>query len=159
MAVSTTHTGWHYDVDNTRLDFYYRGTRVGHIDASGLDLAVTGDFGVAAGTLDVQDGGTVIQGGGVRTTGVEINNYSGQVTVDDNSLAALTIVTHTVTNTKVSATDVIVLSKVSGDADTSAWVNAVASGSFNVSLRNNHDSSADTTAFVYNFVVIKGATS
>jgi hypothetical protein len=64
-----------------------------------------------------------------------------------------------VTNTKVSATDVIVLSKVSGDADTNAWVSAVASGSFNVSVRNNHDSSADTTAFVYNFVVIKGATS
>jgi hypothetical protein len=140
------------------LDFYYRGTRVGHIDASGLDLAVTGDFGVAAGTLDVQDGGTVTQATN-RTTGVTLSTHSGQITGDDASLAAVTIATHTVTNTKVSATDVIVLSKVSGDADTNAWVSAVASGSFNVSLRNNHDSSADTTAFVYNFVVIKGATS
>ena len=158
MAVSTTHTGWHYDVDNSRLDFYYRGTRVGHINASGLDLAVSGDLGVAAGTLDVQDGGTVTQATN-RTTGVTLSTHSGQVTVDHQSLAAVTIVTHTVANTKVSATDVIVLSKVSGDADTNAWVSAVASGSFNVSLRNNHDSSADTTAFVYNFVVIKGATS
>jgi len=142
MAVSTTHTGWHYDIDNSRLDFYYRGTRVGHINASGLDLAVSGDFGVAAGTLDVQDGGTVTQATN-RTTGVTLSTHSGQITGDDASLAAVTIATHTVTNTK----------------DTSAWVNAVASGSFNVSLRNNHDSSADTTAFVYNFVVIKGATS
>jgi hypothetical protein len=158
MAVSTTHTGWHYDVDNSRLDFYYRGTRVGHINASGLDLAVSGDLGVAAGTLDVQDGGTVTQATN-RTTGVTLSTHSGQITGDDASLAAVTIATHTVTNTKVSATDVIVLSKVSGDADTNAWVSAVASGSFNVSVRNNHDSSADTTAFVYNFVVIKGATS
>jgi len=158
MAVSTTHTGWHYDVDNSRLDFYYRGTRVGHINASGLDLAVTGDFGVAAGTLDVQDGGSVTQATN-RTTGVTLSTHSGQVTGDNASLAAVTIATHTVTNTKVSATDVIVISKVSGDADTNAWVSAVASGSFNVSVRNNHASSADTTAFVYNFVVIKGATS
>lgn len=158
MAVSTTHTGWHYDVDNSRLDFYYRGTRVGHINASGLDLAVSGDLGVAAGTLDVQDGGTVTQATN-RTTGVTLSTHSGQITGDDASLAAVTIATHTVTNTKVSATDVIVLSKVSGDVDTNAWVSAVASGSFNVSVRNNHDSSADTTAFVYNFVVIKGATS
>ena len=159
MAVSTTHTGWHYDVDNSRLDFYYRGTRVGHINASGLDLAVSGDFGVAAGTLDVQDGGTVTQAAGARTNGVTLSTHSGQVTVDDQSLAAVTIVTHTVTNTKVSATDVIVLSKVSGDADTNAWVSAVDAGSFDVSLRNNSASAADTTAFVYNFVVIKGATS
>jgi len=54
MAVSATHTGWHYDPDNTRLNFYYRGTRVGHISASG-DLAIT------AGTVDIQDGGTVTQ--------------------------------------------------------------------------------------------------
>ena len=36
MAVSSTHNGWHYDPANSRLDFYYRGTRVGHIAAAGL---------------------------------------------------------------------------------------------------------------------------
>ena len=159
MAVSSTHTGWQYEPGNSRLNFYYRGTRIGHINASGLDLAVAGDLGVAAGTLDVQDGGTVTQASGNRTSTVILSTHSGKVTVDDASLAAVTIVTHTVTNTKVSATDVIVLSKVSGDADTNAWVSAVDAGSFDVSLRNNSASAADTTAFVYNFVVIKGATS
>lgn len=36
MAVSPTHNGWHFDAINSRLDFYYRGTRVGHITAAGL---------------------------------------------------------------------------------------------------------------------------
>ena len=44
MATSSIHNGWHYDPANTRLDFYYRGTRAGDIDASGV--AVTGTLGV-----------------------------------------------------------------------------------------------------------------
>jgi len=39
MAVSPTHNGWRFDRANGRLDFYYRGTRVAHIDANGLDTA------------------------------------------------------------------------------------------------------------------------
>ncbi len=38
MATSGTLTGWHYDRGNSRLDMYYRGTRSGHIDTSGLKL-------------------------------------------------------------------------------------------------------------------------
>ena len=116
----------------------------------------TGNVDMIAGTLDIQDGGAVTQATN-RTTGVTLSNYSGKVTTTATSLAAVTIVTHTVTNTLVAATDNIIITKVSGDADTSAFVSAVASGSFNVSVRNNHDSSADTTAFVYNFAVIKSA--
>ena len=116
----------------------------------------TGNVDMIAGTLDIQDGGAVTQATN-RTTCVTLSNYSGKVTTTATSLAAVTIVTHTVTNTLVAATDNIIITKVSGDADTSAFVSAVASGSFNVSVRNNHDSSADTTAFVYNFAVIKSA--
>ena len=115
-------------------------------------------MGLVAGTIDVQDGGTVTQETN-RSTGVILSTHSGQVTTTNSSLAAVTIVTHTVTNTNVAATDVVVVSKVSGDVDTSIWVNAVAAGSFDVTLRNNHASAADTTALVYNFVVLKGATS
>ena len=39
MAVSKTYTGWRRDDNNSRLDFYYEGTRVGHIDTSGLTVA------------------------------------------------------------------------------------------------------------------------
>ena len=57
-----------------------------------------------------------------------------------------------------SAADVVIVSKVSGDADTEVTVDAVASGSFDVKL-HNHGSAADTTALVYNYVVIHGANS
>lgn len=39
MPVSKKHTGWRKDPANSRLDMYYEGTRVGHIDASGLSTA------------------------------------------------------------------------------------------------------------------------
>ncbi len=89
-----------------------------------------------------------------RATTVVLSTRSGTITTTNTSLAAVTIVTHTVTNTLVKSPDVVVVSKVSGDADTSCWVDAVADGSFDVALRNNHASAADTTAFVYNFAVI-----
>ena len=52
MAVSSIHSGWRYDSANSRLDFYYRGTRVGNINASGL-TAATGDLTVTTGDAHV----------------------------------------------------------------------------------------------------------
>lgn len=101
-------------------------------------------------------GGAVTQATS-RATGVTLSKRSGKVTTTADSLAAATIATHVVTNTTVAATDTVVISKVSGDVDTFAWVNAVGAGSFSVSLYNSHASGADTTAFVYNFTVIRGA--
>lgn len=85
MAVSATHNGWRWDPANSRLDFYYRGTRVGHINASGVsstgtlgaagDLTITGagsDFISAAGNVQIgnpgafattQPQGAVVMGG------------------------------------------------------------------------------------------------
>ena len=120
--------------------------------------ATAGDFIATSGTLDVKDGGAVTQGTN-RTTGVTLNKLAGKVTVNAASLAAVTIAAHTVTNSTVGANDVVIVSKVSGDADTSVYVDAVSAGSFNVAVRNNHASDADTTALVYNFVVIKGSNS
>ena len=155
--------GWRWDGANSRLDVDVDGTTVARFDDStGVDVRTgdvtvqAGNLDMVAGTLDIQDGGAVTQATN-RTTGVTLSNYSGKVTGDDASLAAVTIATHTVTNTLVAATDNIIITKVSGDVDTSAFVSAVASGSFNVSLRNNHASGADTTAFVYNFALIKSA--
>ena len=42
MAVSGSYSGWHYDRTNNRLDFYFKGTRVGHISSTGMSLAATG---------------------------------------------------------------------------------------------------------------------
>jgi hypothetical protein len=165
MADSGRLRGWKYDHANANLEVWVDGTNVGTFDDStGLNVLTgdatvqAGNLDMVAGTLDIQDGGAVTQATN-RTTGVTLSNYSGQVTGDDASLAAVTIATHTVTNTLVAATDNVIITKVSGDVDTSAFVSAVASGSFNVSVRNNHASSADTTAFVYNFALIKSAIS
>lgn len=103
-------------------------------------------------------GGTVTQGTN-RTTGVTLSKRTGQITGNAASLAAQSPTTFTVTNTTVGLGDTVVISKVSGDVDTFAWVNAVAAGSFDVTLFNSHASAADTTAFVFNFTVIKGATN
>lgn len=41
MAVTSSFSGWHLDKSNSRLDFYYNGTRVGDISASGLKVSGT----------------------------------------------------------------------------------------------------------------------
>jgi len=62
MAVSATHNGWRFDPSNSRLDFYYRGTRAGHIDAAGVEatgtLTVTG-AATLSGTLTVTGAATL----------------------------------------------------------------------------------------------------
>jgi len=125
--------------------------------AKGITLT-TGDATLTTGTVKVSDGGAVTQASN-RTNGVTLNKLTGKVTGDDASLNAVTIAKHTVTNSTVEEDDVVIVSKVSGDADTSVYVDAVADGSFDVAVRNNHASDADTTALVYNFVVIKGSNS
>jgi hypothetical protein len=69
MAVSSTHTGWRYDPANTRLDYYYRGTRAGDINATGQSvtgtLAVTG-LVTASAALTVATGDNNITAGNVR---------------------------------------------------------------------------------------------
>ena len=65
MAVSSTHTGWRYDPANARLDYYYRGTRVGHINASGLSTANRG----------ITD--SVVQGAGLATGVVKVSLING----------------------------------------------------------------------------------
>lgn len=57
MGISSRTKGWRWDRTNDRLDFYYNGSRIGHIDAGGIDLVSAKTFAVngtdvAAGTLD-----------------------------------------------------------------------------------------------------------
>ena len=62
-----------------------------------------------------------------------------------------------VTNSYVSAKDVIVLSIASGSAATPiAWVSAVAAGSFAITISNLHAATGETGAIVINFVVLGG---
>ena len=70
-AVAPTHKGWDYDPVNARLDFYYQGTRVGHINGSGLTtvaVLASGTTVTAATGLTVTTGNTVNTAGDVRVT-------------------------------------------------------------------------------------------
>ena len=40
MAISSIHSGWRYAPADSRLNFYYRGTRIGHINATELNAAL-----------------------------------------------------------------------------------------------------------------------
>ena len=152
MAVSSIHNGWQYDANNSRLNFYYRGTRVGHINADG-DLAVT------SGTIDIQDGGTVTQASN-KSTGVTLSTNSGQITMNGAALGDDTEISFVVTNTNVTATDVVIVNHGSAGTMGAYVVQAsnIGAGTFEVSVKNVSGGSL-SEAIVVNFAVIKGASS
>lgn len=95
-----------------------------------------------------------------RSTGVTINALSGEITMNAASLAAGAEATFTVTNSKVAAGDVPVVA-LQGITTGTPVVNvtAVAAGSFDITITNLHAATADTTADVINFAIIKGAST
>ena len=163
---SSSYAGWFRDKENGTLDIYYGEggasdpVEIAQVDTSGLTV-ITGDLGVAAGTLDVQDGGTIGQGSGSgKATAVTLSTHSGQITLNNASLAAAAEVTFAVTNTTVAATDVVIA--IHGSAGTAGaylvQANTMAAGSFKVTVANLSTGSLGE-AIVVNFVVIKGASS
>ncbi len=105
-------------------------------------------------------GGTVTQITS-RTTGVTLSKICGKVQTDPSSLAAGASATFTVTNTAVAIGDVVVVSIRSGatNNETSVAVTAVAAGSFDITVHNQHASTAETGAIVINFAVIKAVSA
>ncbi len=117
-------------------------------------------FEVTAGSLvGPTDGGTVTQATN-KSTGVTLNTESGQITMNNAALAAAAEVSFTVTNSKIAATDVVVVNHGSGGTAGSYLVNAnaIASGSFAVTV-SNVSSGSLSEAIVINFVALKGASS
>ena len=104
-------------------------------------------------------GGTVTQATS-KATAVTLNAESGQITLDDASLAAAAEVSFTVNNDKIAATDVVVVNHGSAGTAGSYLVNAnsLASGSFKVTVSNVSTGSL-SEAIVINFVALKGASS
>jgi len=104
-------------------------------------------------------GGTVTQGTS-KSTGVTLNAASGQITMDDDALAAGVEVSFTVTNSLVAATDVVVVNH--GSAGTAGaylvQANTLAAGSFKITV-SNVSAGALSEAIVLNFVALKGASS
>jgi len=110
----------------------------------------TSPFGYGTGA-----GGTVIQATS-KSTGVTINKLCGTITMANSALAAGTIVTFTVTNDQVAATDFPLAIHSSGGTIGAYTVmpNTPAAGSFRITIRNNTAGSL-SQPIVLQFAIIK----
>ena len=108
------------------------------------------NFGFATGS-----GGAVIQGTG-KTTGVTLNKMTGKVTMHNAQLDAGAEATFTLTNSKIAATDLVLVHH--GSAGTAgsymAQCTAVAAGSCKITVTNLGSNLSE--AIVLHFAVIKG---
>ena len=98
--------------------------------------------------------GTVTQATS-KSTGVTLNKSAGQITLNNASLAATTTVTFTLTNSCLSANDLVILSIASGGTAGAynAYVSGLAAGSVVLALRNV-TAGALAEAVVLNFAII-----
>lgn len=89
-------------------------------------------------------------------TGVTINAAAGVITTVTQNIAAAGEVQFTVTNSKCKATDVPNVAIRSGTVGgtTIASVTAVADGSFQITLSNEHAATAETGILLINFVIL-----
>jgi len=129
------------------------GTTIAIYDLNRALTAYTNPFGYVAG-----GGGTVTQATN-KATGVTLNKPSGQITMNNASLAAATIVSFTFTNSTISSTDLLVINHVSGGTIGSyTFTAACGAGSATVYVRNATGGSLGE-AIVLRYAVIKGAIS
>ena len=122
--------------------------------ANVLANASTGQLGYNTGGAGVAPA-SVTQGTS-KSTGVTINAAAGQIVTNAASLAATTAVSFTVTNSQVAATDVVLATIASGATAGaySVFVDAVAAGSFRVSLYNR-TGGALAEALTLNFALVQ----
>ena len=103
-------------------------------------------------------GGTA-PAGATKATAFTLNTLCGRITTAADALAANTAVSATWTNSKIAATDVVILNHSSGGTLGSYHYNvACGSGTATLTIRNISSGSL-SEALVFNFVVIKGVTS
>ncbi len=100
-------------------------------------------------------GGAVTQGTN-RTTGVTLNTMAGAITLV-SAAGTSTPQSFTVTNSAITATDVIIVNQKSGTDIYSIFVTAVAGGSFRITFFNS--SGTNTEQPVFNFAVIRAIAS
>ena len=104
-------------------------------------------------------GGTVTQQTN-KATAFTLNAMCGQITTSNASLNANTSVSCTWTNSKIAATDVVIINHNSGGNLGDYTINvACLAGSATLTIRSIIPAGALTDILVLNFVVIKGVTS
>ena len=104
---------------------------------------------------DTGAGGSITQGAGAKTNSVTINRPTGIIVTDNAALAADTSVTFNVSNTVISATDIVVVSHIAGGTLGSYnFAVAPAAGNANITIRNITAGSL-SQALTLRFIVIK----
>jgi hypothetical protein len=90
-----------------------------------------------------------------KSTGVTLNKSAGQITLNGASLANITNVSFTLTNSTISAKDVVILSVASGATAGAynCWISSKTTGSCVITIRNL-SGGALAEAFVINYAVI-----
>ena len=103
-------------------------------------------------TTDAQ--GTVTQATS-KSTAVTLNKSAGQITLNNAALASVTNVTFTLTNSFISANDILILNVGSGATAGAynCWVSGLSAGSASITLRNISGGSL-SEAVVINFALI-----
>lgn len=126
--------------------------------AAGTSLAATGAItssGTAGMGYATGAGGAVTQATS-KSTGVTLSKVCGEITLHNAALAAATIVSFTLTNTTIAATDVLILNHVTTGTRGAYSLNAqCAAGSAVIYVRNNTAGSLGE-AIVIRFALIKG---
>jgi hypothetical protein len=104
------------------------------------------------------EGGTITQATS-KSTGVTLNKKCGTVTMHDAALAADAIVSFTLTNSTIAATDVVVLNHASAGTAGKYALNAqAAAGSASINVTNISAGSL-SEAIVIRFAVVKAVTA
>lgn len=129
--------------------------------ATGTSLAATGAItssGTAGMGYVTGAGGTVIQATS-KSTGVTLSKITGRITMNAAALAAGAIVSFTLTNTTIAATDVIIVNHASGGTVGAYLINVQAgAGTAVINVRNTTAGSL-SEAIVISFAVIKAVTN
>ena len=129
-------------VDNTPIGASTPNT------VAGTTVYASTEIGYAAGAQ-----GTVTQATS-KSTGVTLNTSAGQITMNAASLGATTNVTFTLTNSLLSAKDVLILNVTNGtSAAYNCWVSSMGAGSATITLRNI-SASPLAEAVVINYAII-----
>lgn len=125
----------------------------GSSDYEALDTTTTG-LGFYTGA-----GGTV-PAGATKATAFTLNKMCGQITTAADSLAHSTTVSATWTNSKIAATDVVIINhKSGGTIGTYVFNVSCGAGTATLYITNNQTSGTLSEGLVLSFVVIKGVTS
>jgi len=104
---------------------------------------------------DTGAGGSVTQGAGAKTNSVTLNRPTGIIVTDNAALAGDTAVTFNLSNSVIEATDIVVVSHISGGTlGAYNFAVAPAAGNANIVIRNITTGSL-SEALTLRFIVIK----